>query len=164
MAALCEILAPHLARIRTPLNGEKIYKDECVFSFDTPESEGGLYVCLNTFLGFGRKHVERHYARTGNAVYLHLKTVKKELKNEKTDSAGKSAPTRLAIGLEGGFDVAEGKKYEYEYHNALTILPHFDVIPLPNPELPEKPPLSQDPGSHFSTIFKLPILQLLASH
>ncbi|XP_029835830.1 ubiquitin carboxyl-terminal hydrolase 5 isoform X1 [Ixodes scapularis] len=142
MAALCEILAPHLARIRTPLNGEKIYKDECVFSFDTPESEGGLYVCLNTFLGFGRKHVERHYARTGNAVYLHLKTVKKELKNEKTDSAGKSAPTRLAIGLEGGFDVAEGKKYEYEYHNALTILPHFDVIPLPNPELPEKVQLS----------------------
>ncbi|XP_077509583.1 ubiquitin specific protease 5 isoform X1 [Amblyomma americanum] len=141
MAAFCEKLAPHLGRIRTPGQGDKIYKDECVFSFDTPESEGGLYVCLNTFLGFSRKHVEKRYAKTGNAVYLHLKTVKKEITDDKP-AAKRAAPTKLAIGLEGGFDLDQGKKYEYEHHNSLVILPSFDSLPLPSTELPEAVQLS----------------------
>jgi len=41
--------------------------------FGLQESEGGLYVCMNTFLGFGREHVERHYRKTGQSVYMHLK-------------------------------------------------------------------------------------------
>lgn len=45
---------------------------------------------------------------------------------------------RLAIGVEGGFNPdANKKRYEYEEHNSVVILPAFDTIPLPNPELPE---------------------------
>lgn len=44
------------------------------------ESEGGLYVCMNTFLGFGREHVERHYRKTGQCVYMHLKRHVKEVR------------------------------------------------------------------------------------
>lgn len=41
------------------------------------ESEGGLYVCMNSFLGFGSQYVERHYARTGQRAYLHIKRTRK---------------------------------------------------------------------------------------
>lgn len=44
------------------------------------ESEGGLYVCMNTFLGFGREHVERHYRKTGQSVYMHLKRNVKQVR------------------------------------------------------------------------------------
>lgn len=45
---------------------------------------------------------------------------------------------RLAIGVEGGFNPdANKKRYEYEEHNSVVILPAFTTIPLPNPELPE---------------------------
>lgn len=44
------------------------------------ESEGGLYVCMNTFLGFGREHVERHYRKTGQSVYMLLKRHVKEVR------------------------------------------------------------------------------------
>lgn len=45
---------------------------------------------------------------------------------------------RLAIGVEGGFNPdANKKRYEYEEHNSVIILPGFETIPLPNPELPE---------------------------
>lgn len=37
------------------------------------ESEGGLYICMNTFLGFGKQYVERHFNKTGQRVYLHLR-------------------------------------------------------------------------------------------
>lgn len=47
--------------------------------FHLQESEGGLYVCMNTFLGFGREHVERHYRKTGQSVYMHLKRHVKEV-------------------------------------------------------------------------------------
>ena len=47
--------------------------------FGPQESEGGLYVCMNTFLGFGREHVERHYRKTGQSVYMHLKRHVKEV-------------------------------------------------------------------------------------
>lgn len=45
---------------------------------------------------------------------------------------------RLAIGVEGGFNPdANKKRYEYEEFNSVVVLPNFDVIPLPNPDLPE---------------------------
>lgn len=44
----------------------------------------------------------------------------------------------MAIGVEGGFNPdANKKKFEYEDTNSVVILPAFDVIPLPNPDLPE---------------------------
>lgn len=37
-------------------------------------------MCLNSFLGFGREHVERHYRKTGQSVYMHLKRHVKEVR------------------------------------------------------------------------------------
>ena len=44
------------------------------------ESENGLYVCMNTFLGLGRKHVEWYHRKTGNAVFLNIKRTRKEVR------------------------------------------------------------------------------------
>jgi ubiquitin carboxyl-terminal hydrolase 5/13 len=35
--------------LKVPHGHEKIFKDECCFSYATPESEGGLYINLKTF-------------------------------------------------------------------------------------------------------------------
>uniref|UniRef100_A0A8C9T8K8 Ubiquitin carboxyl-terminal hydrolase n=1 Tax=Scleropages formosus TaxID=113540 RepID=A0A8C9T8K8_SCLFO len=78
---LGELMVPYMPTIRVPRTGDRVFKSECAFSYDTPESEGGLYVCMNTFLGFGREHVERHYRKTGQSVYLHLKRTVKEVED-----------------------------------------------------------------------------------
>ncbi|XP_013417871.1 ubiquitin carboxyl-terminal hydrolase 5 [Lingula anatina] len=130
----------HLSKIRIPSGGEKVYKDECVFSFDNPESETGLYVCLNSFLGFGRRHVERYFRKTGNAVFLHLRRIKRELPKS-DEEPEKKKPTKLAIGVEGGFAVDE-KKYDFEEHNSVVVLPDWTKIPLPNTEIPDMVSLS----------------------
>jgi hypothetical protein len=36
--SVIELLTRHLKSIKIPGNSQKIYKDECVFSFDTPVS------------------------------------------------------------------------------------------------------------------------------
>jgi len=132
-----EKIRSHFSKIRIPKGGDRVYKDECLYSYDTPESESGLYVCLNTFLGWSREHVEKYSQRTGNCVFLHIKRIKKELPPEKETEPEKKI-ARLAIGMEGGFNPDAGKKkYEYEEHNSIVVLPDFDKFPLPNPELPE---------------------------
>lgn len=87
-----DAILPYLSEIRIPNSNDKIYKDECVYSYDTPvsgfqldsrinhqstlqESPNGIYVCLKTFLGFSRKFVELQHAKTGNAIYLNLKRI-----------------------------------------------------------------------------------------
>ena len=47
-------------------------------------------------------------------------------------------PTRLAIGMEGGFDGGVVEKAEYEDHTSIVILPEYQTIPLPSPDLPQK--------------------------
>ncbi len=46
-------------------------------------------------------------------------------------------PTRLAIGMEDGFDGGV-EKVEYEESYSLLVLPEFTIIPLPDPQLPQK--------------------------
>ena len=52
-----------------------------IIAHNFQESETGLYVCLNTFLGFGKKHVERYFKKTGNGVFLHIRRIRKEVSN-----------------------------------------------------------------------------------
>lgn len=46
-AALAAVRA-HMKSVRIPGFHDKVYKDECMFSYDDPESPGGLYVNLAT--------------------------------------------------------------------------------------------------------------------
>lgn len=45
--------------------------------------------------------------------------------------------TRLAIGVEGGFDPTSSKRYEYvEFFNVI-VMPNFTTFSWPNTNLPE---------------------------
>ena len=48
----------------------------------------------------------------------------------------KKGPTRLAIGTEDGFS-ADAKDFQVEELTSLVILPDWDEVDLPNPDLPE---------------------------
>lgn len=102
------------------------------------ETSTGLYVSLTSFLGFGQEHVEGYYRKTGNAAFLHIYREKIELpSSNETQSEPEKKITRLAIGVEGGFDPSENKtKYEYKDHYNVVVLPDFVKIPFPNIDLP----------------------------
>uniref|UniRef100_A0A673Z0W2 Ubiquitin carboxyl-terminal hydrolase n=1 Tax=Salmo trutta TaxID=8032 RepID=A0A673Z0W2_SALTR len=118
-ADLGELLVPYMPTIRVPRTGDRVFKSECAFSYDSPESEGGLYVCMNTFLGFGREHVERHYRKTGQSVYMLLKRHVKEVRGH---------TMCFYIGLH------TDNEYECEDEAKLVIFPDHFEIPLPNIE------------------------------
>uniref|UniRef100_A0A8C7NI81 Ubiquitin carboxyl-terminal hydrolase n=1 Tax=Oncorhynchus mykiss TaxID=8022 RepID=A0A8C7NI81_ONCMY len=128
-ADLGELLVPYMPTIRVPKTGDRVFKSECAFSYDSPESEGGLYVCMNTFLGFGREHVERHYRKTGQSVYMHLKRHVKEVRSH----------TMCLILYWSTLTVQTVRTaplYEYDCEDEakLVIFPDHFEIPLPNIE------------------------------
>ncbi|KAM6962866.1 ubiquitin carboxyl-terminal hydrolase 13 isoform 2-T2 [Aplochiton taeniatus] len=142
---LGELLVPYMPTIRVPKTGDRVFKSECAFSYDSPESEGGLYVCMNTFLGFGREHVERHYRKTGQSVYIHLK---RHVKEKSTGAAGGAITRRrngkVFLDLELNRDF-NGDEYECEDEAKLVIFPDHYEIPLPNiEELPALVTISCD--------------------
>uniref|UniRef100_A0A674AT30 Ubiquitin carboxyl-terminal hydrolase n=2 Tax=Salmo trutta TaxID=8032 RepID=A0A674AT30_SALTR len=154
-ADLGELLVPYMPTIRVPRTGDRVFKSECAFSYDSPESEGGLYVCMNTFLGFGREHVERHYRKTGQSVYMHLK---RHVKEKVTGAAGGAIPRRrngkvfLDLELNGDFN---GDEYECEDEAKLVIFPDHFEIPLPNiEELPALVTIACDAVLNAASAYK----------
>lgn len=94
---------------------------------------------LSSFLGFGQEYVEGYYKKTGNAVFLHIYREKIEIpgSNEPPTDGPEKKITRLAIGVEGGFDPNESKrKFEYKDHLTIVIFPNAVKIPYPNIDLP----------------------------
>ncbi|KAG5683961.1 hypothetical protein PVAND_013216 [Polypedilum vanderplanki] len=131
-----EILNEFIHQIKVPTANDNIFSEECVFSFDTPESDDGLYVSLTSFLGFSKDHVERYYQKTKNAVFLHIKRVKTEIPQNESEEGPEKKITRLAIGLEGGLQDNSSKKYKYEDTYHIVVFPSQTKIAFPNENLP----------------------------
>lgn len=139
--ATLAIIRGDFAKMKMPTSFDKVYKDECVVSFDTPYSEGGLYVNLNNWQGYGHAHVGRDVERSGSKVYLHQRW-KQVLKEEPAASEMEKPASLVVDGGNNVFD--ETRKFEITKENSLAVVtgstvdgPVFQYIPLPNTELPE---------------------------
>ena len=110
-------------------------QDECVYSFDTPFSPGGLYVNLTTHLGVGADFLALDHRKTGAALYLHQRwTRTRKPASEETRDA--NHPTRMAIGVEGGFNVDDDADYDITKTNALVVMPSGRTLAVPNEAIP----------------------------
>lgn len=132
-----DLLRSNLSRVRIPEPTNRVYKQECCLSFDTPMSEGGLFIDMFTFLAFGKDYVGWNFEKTGNSVYLHLKKTRKLVPEDRPSKK----PTLLAIGIDGGFD---NNDPEYEETHSIVILPDYVSLSFPSVELPEKVRLAAD--------------------
>ncbi|KEH38822.1 ubiquitin carboxyl-terminal hydrolase 14 isoform X2 [Medicago truncatula] len=132
-----DLLRSNLSRVRIPEPTNRVYKQECCLSFDTPMSEGGLFIDMFNFLAFGKDYVGWNFEKTGNPVYLHVKKTKKPVPEDRP----LKKPTLLAIGIDGGFDNNEA---DYEETHNIVILPDYVSLSYPSVELPEKVRLAAD--------------------
>lgn len=131
------LLRSCMGDVRIPDASSKVFKEECCITFDTPASQGGLYVDLSSFLAFGRDAVAWNSAKSGHRVYLHIKrTLKPEM-----DERPAKKPTLLGIGVEGGYDTREPA---YEEIYSVVVLPSFAALHYPNTDLPEKVRIAVD--------------------
>ncbi|EGW33266.1 uncharacterized protein SPAPADRAFT_66248 [Spathaspora passalidarum NRRL Y-27907] len=81
-------------------SGSKIYKDDCMYSFDTAENNDlGLDIDLKTYRAYSRtpshNYTKENFLRTGNYLYLNIKkTLKPQEQRDRLlyDHNGRSSP------------------------------------------------------------------------
>ena len=131
----------YLNQVVVPNDASHVYKDQCVFSFDSPESQGGLYTNLSSFLSFGRDYVKLDHEKSGQRIYLHQKWIR--VVDEKTDEDQGNAPTKMTLGGDGGFQIDE-EKFHFEKEHKVVVYPQMLEICYPNSNLPIGVQLSVD--------------------
>lgn len=133
--ALLNRVRSHLSSVKVPSNYDKVYKDECMYSFADPESEHGLFVNMSNWHGVGARFLEVDHAKTGNVLYYNEQHRRIPLTQQEQTSRD-AAPTKMAIGGDHGFQVGQ-KGYNITKEQFLVLMPEKTMIPLPCPELPE---------------------------
>lgn len=130
---ILDLVRSHMSQVKVPSHSDKVYKDECAFSFATSVSQGGLYINLATFQAYAAEWLELDHSRTGQVLYLH----EQGTKIAKDDLSSNEKPTELAIGTETGFADPGAPKYEVITESALVLVPAGIRIGLPCTDLPE---------------------------
>lgn len=115
--SLLDIIHNQLTRINIPNSSDKVFKEECVLSFDNSFSDGGIYINLMTWMAFGRDYYINDSIKTGCKIYLHQKF--HQIFNE-IDEKVADEPTKLAIGIEGGFSTE--RHYEIIKEYSLVVI------------------------------------------
>ena len=146
LAAVLPTVRGEFSKLKVPGPHDKVYNDECMYSFDSPFSDTGLYVNMSTWMGYGEDFYLQDAVRTGNKLYVHLKWMQVPLVASATSAASSSTTasvtaaeevTKLAIGVGGGF-VTEAK-YDIVKEHALVVICDGGPqrVSLPHAELPE---------------------------
>ncbi|DBA04839.1 TPA: hypothetical protein N0F65_004476 [Lagenidium giganteum] len=129
------------AHVRVARASDRVYKDECMFSFDSPFSPEGLFTNLSSFESFGAPMLalDRN-ADPNRSVYLHQRHTR--VRKQAKDSAdAKATPTKLAIGGEGGFAASTDDLFDVVKEHALVFsLANGDraTVPLTSADVPAK--------------------------
>jgi ubiquitin carboxyl-terminal hydrolase 5/13 len=124
-------------RVATP--SDTVLHSECAFTFHSPfSSDEGIVVNLNTFTGTIQALAFNNVSESKD---LFLRVVKKRVEKpqEKKAGAEDDKPTKLAIGVEGGFST-DDEKYETVSTYSITVLekPNKVVVELPYDESTEE--------------------------
>ena len=113
---LNKYIRPAMSNIRRPSATDIVYNDECIISFDSPFSLTGIYVNLKTFLSYGLNSLKYDIdaASTSAAtptLYAWILKTKVPRIPEHGATSLEENPTKMAIGIEGGFKT-DDQKYE----------------------------------------------------
>ncbi len=133
MEEILQLVQRYSSQARVPRPSDRVYKDECVYSYDTSESENGLFICLNTFISVSKEALPVHYSKTQSHLYLHVRTYRRQIiNNEQRDDdqePQKKKPSKLGIGIDGGFDLTD-KQFYFENDYSLYVYPEDEYLKL----------------------------------
>jgi ubiquitin carboxyl-terminal hydrolase 5/13 len=138
--------------LRNPGVYDRVY-GECAFSFDTAETKpSGIYISPVTFLAYGKhmlKYDNTNWVQSGTGgarVYLHQTAtrVPKRAEEKTGEAAEETAPTlpsKLGIGVPGGFAAFDEAEWEWEKHADVVVFvgdeeivfDDFSALPSPLP-------------------------------
>lgn len=119
-----------------------MYKNECVYSFATPATPGGIYVNLRTFVAVGPEYLQLELNKTSeegkhNVYWKQVWTRRPAPKAREEDGQPAKKLSKVAIGVEGGAPLDE--EPEYDKHEYLSLVKSGEpemCIAMPSDDVP----------------------------
>eukprot|EP00037_Helgoeca_nana_P028304 m.332262 g.332262 ORF g.332262 m.332262 type:complete len:822 (-) comp27727_c1_seq35:2829-5294(-) len=118
--------------VKTPSAQNIVYKDECMFSYDTPYSPGGIAVNLSTWQGFSDDYIGLDFERSTKSLYL-LQKWKSIPKTQEEEDAELAAIKASAT--EGSIVIGTSSN-KTEKEHWILVMPERTLLPYPNPDVP----------------------------
>ena len=72
-------------KLQVPSACDRVFSEECIYSFDSPYTDTGLYISLHTYEGVGAAYLGHHSRKTGSILYLHSKRLQVRREEEQGD-------------------------------------------------------------------------------
>ena len=150
MTDLKNLIEKYSTEARLATVNDRVYKDQCVYTYETPFSPDGLYVCLNRFIGVARSMIPIYFDKTKSHLYLRIKMSRQEVthlqtffnlksnsnqkkKIPKEDLASgepeKKKPSKFGIGIDGGF-ATDQTDYIIQNEYSLFVYPEEETAKL----------------------------------
>lgn len=112
---------------------DKIYKDDCMFSFDTPENNAnGLDICMSCYQAFARaphkNYTAEHYQDKRHSLYVNItKRLKSEEERKRIlDNEDSTRQTKIPR-----LEVTDHEQDEfYNVFNSIYVAPLDTLVPL----------------------------------
>ncbi|CAB3407139.1 unnamed protein product [Caenorhabditis bovis] len=113
-----------------PSGTTKIFKDECLYCYNNPQSHDGLFISFADYHSVCRKHLSSYVEKTNNKLFLQLET--KKIAREQNSHTGEPSNkiSKLTIQDEPFFD------FDDAYH--IIIYPDLETRQSVCDELDEK--------------------------
>lgn len=138
------LIRADISKIAPATAGDRVFKDECVYCFDSPFSDSGLFVNLQSYVGVSQQHLKFEKSPCRLFLFQKWEQVKKPEEEVKAEEEGEGESmkpiSRLAIGIEGGFRLDESKYDIVKRHELCLVDNSGEVqqrIELPNLSIPE---------------------------
>lgn len=129
----------YLSKVKVADDRSSVYKDECAYSFTTPEFAGGLYINLHTLQAVSENFLALDSQRTNMYLYLQQKWKKvKKNQDENNTAANNGGDNNVATADPSkSMIILDEKKWEYEKTYELVCLkPQRVSTVYPHPDLP----------------------------
>ncbi|KAJ8902687.1 hypothetical protein NDN08_006007 [Rhodosorus marinus] len=112
----------------------RVLKSECLFSFDSPLSENGLFTSLSTFQSVGYDYLDLYLRKTGSRLYLQTKLVRR--RKDQQDE-GDNGPTMTQNSTGGVKLQLKDDVFDETTSFSIFLMPERISIPFSNERLPE---------------------------
>ena len=90
-----QLLLAVAEKLHVPTAHDRVFNEECMYSFDSPYTDTGLYISLHTFQGVGAANVLHHSEQTGSILYLHSKWL--QVRREEAQRDDSSTADEVAL-------------------------------------------------------------------
>ena len=123
---ILERVRRELGKVRVPTDQDRVWKDECAFSYENAFSKDGVFVSLQTWIAYSKSYLGLATQRPGSCgLFLRVRSEKKAVGDGPDDAQGKPSSmeadkaggpdrvTEFALGTENGFKL-DTQKYKVE--------------------------------------------------